>query len=169
MKHFRLIVAGPSCGAVLPDGESEKLGELHSVAKEVWYRVRRDAEAAWDDPNSDCRTWGCTSSLQMAAKFLLSKPYVVYGGRATPTLRTTVIDQRNEPTHTVCQSVKAGTPMDKILTCGLAECRVIIGPNGATIAKCDALNPNVAKLKEDLMTGWNVKPKGGKRLPPVAL
>ena len=81
LKFFKLRVAGRECGVVLPNGESERLGELHSVAKDVWFKILKDAEAAWSDPEGNCKTWGYVSPLQMAARFLMEKPYVVYGER----------------------------------------------------------------------------------------
>ena len=45
LKFFRLTVADRECGAVLPNVESEKLGELHTVAKDVWYKIRQAAIA----------------------------------------------------------------------------------------------------------------------------
>ena len=142
---------------------------MHSVAKAVWYRIVRDAEAAWDDPDSDCITWGYSSPLEMAAKFLLDQPYVVYGGRAVRTLRTTVTNHRNEQTRTVCQSVKAGEPTYDVLMFGLPDCRVIIGPNGATIIKSDASKPNLSQLKDDVKKGWRYNSKTGKRQPAAVI
>ena len=166
LRFFRLRLAGPECGRVLPNGESERLGELNSVAKDVWYRIREQAEVDWTQRESSCRTWGYKSALEMAMRFVQAKPYVVYGGKAARVLRTTNLlsKRQNEPTHVVSQAVMDGTDMSNALTCGLKDCRIAIGANGATVFGCDSKTPNVDLLKKEIVDAWRVKAKKGGRV-----
>jgi len=92
-----------------------------------------------------------------------------FGGKAARVLRTTVYDSDGEPTHKVAQSVKPETEMHEVLSCGLLECRALIGLNGASIIRCDAPSPNVDLLKEELARGWTHKCKNEPRRKPAVL